>query len=122
VTTARRIAERLAEARAAYDGLVAELRTGAQVSPKVIFGVLRDARLTADHLIVDVFGKPHPEIRPGDDCPRCKAKGSIRVSTSRPQRTTGLVIRRLACGVCGAKVGKQAVPAATVRKRRRCSS
>ena len=101
-----------------YERLLVVLRAGVQVPARMIFSILAETERTPADLVVDVFAEPVEAIRSGDDCPECKAAGGVVAVSSRPTKG-GLVVRRLACRECRSAVGKQVLPAAAVRRRRK---
>ena len=98
--------------------MIETLRTGGQMPADAIFTILHQARKSAGELVLDVFTARATELHPGDDGPRCHAKAAVYVRSSHRLKT-GWTARYLACGDCGARLGKQMLPTAAVRRRRK---
>ena len=104
------------QAQAEFERLVVRLQSGERPPVDTIFAVLIDAGRTADELLRRLYTAPAGPT-PGDPCPACGDAGGVRVFSSA-HRPRGLVVRRLECRSCRAKLGKQVVPATAVRRRR----
>jgi len=115
---ARATAHTIQAARGEYARILATLRAGGQVRPDQILDAIARARLHPHDFIRAFFTTPTGDIRPGDNCPRCRAKGAVRVRTSKRQRATGLQVRYLVCKKCGKPLGKQIVHSSGLAKRR----